>query len=52
MNYTEFYTNAKRRSIETLISMWAVGNEYSGLYCTTQSGVKCTIESGAKCTTF
>jgi hypothetical protein len=27
-------------------------DEYSGLYCTTQSGVKCTIESGAKCTTF
>jgi len=26
MNYTEFYTNAKRRSIETLISMWAAGN--------------------------
>ena len=26
MNYSEFYRNAKRRSIETLVSMWAGGN--------------------------
>ena len=26
MNYSEFYKNAKRRSIETLVSMWAGGN--------------------------
>lgn len=26
MNYSEFYKNAKRRSVETFVSMWAGGN--------------------------
>ena len=26
MNYSEFYKNAKRRSVDTLVSMWAGGN--------------------------
>ena len=27
MNYTEFYKNANRRSVETLLSLWAAGEK-------------------------
>ena len=39
MNYSEFYKNAKRRSVETLVSMWAGGNN------TYQSYFKYLLES-------
>ncbi|MCX6249743.1 MAG: DEAD/DEAH box helicase [Bacteroidetes bacterium] len=33
MNYKEFYSDAKRRSLETILSMWAAGNaEYQGYF--------------------